>query len=120
MASILLVDDEKDAAEALKMFFDLQGMPCWVATDGDQTVKIAMEQKPDVVLLDVRLDRSHLSGLQVLQEIKQRLPSTKVVMVSGYHDDTSHTEAAKSGADGYLEKPLTAEKVLEVFKKLTA
>ena len=93
MNSILLVDDEKEAVEALKMFFALRGTPCWVAGDGDEALKIVSEQKPDLVLLDITLQGSRLSGFQVLQEAKKLLPSVKIFMVTGYSDDASHAKA---------------------------
>ncbi len=117
--SVLLVDDEKDAAEALKTFFDMQGIPCWVATDGNEALRVLAEQKPDLVLLDVTLERGQISGFEVLQQSKKFFPSTKVIMVTGYHDESTHAKANALGADGYLEKPLTPERILEVLKKLT-
>ena len=116
MNSILLVDDEKEVVEALKMYFDLQGTPCWVAADGDQALKIVAEQKPDLVLLDITLQGSRLTGFQVLQEAKRLLPSTKIFMVTGYSDESSHAKAKELGADGYLEKPLSADKILQALK----
>lgn len=118
MASLLLVDDERDAAEALKAFFDLQGIPCWVATDGDQALALALAQRPDVILLDVHLESSRLSGFDVLQKVKRQLPATKVIVVSGYHDAESHAQARRLGADGYLEKPLTPQTILETLTTL--
>ncbi len=119
MASVLLVDDEKEATEALKSYFDLQDIPCWVAHDGDQALRLVDEHKPDLVLLDVRLEGSSLSGLDVLKEVKRKAPSAKAFMVTGYDDPQSHARAEELGADGYLEKPLSAEKILKVLKDVT-
>ena len=116
MASILIVDDEKETAEALKTYFDLQRTACWVAGDGDEALKVISEQKPDLVLLDITLRGSRLSGFQVLQEAKRVLPSAKIFMITGYSDEASHTKAKELGADGYLEKPLSVEKILNALK----
>jgi len=116
MNSILLVDDEKEAVEALKMFFDLRGTPCWVAGNSDEALKIVSEQKPDLVLLDITLQGSRLTGFQVLQEAKKLHPAVKIFMVTGYSDDASHAKAKELGADGYLEKPLSAEKILQTLQ----
>ncbi len=118
MKGVLLVDDEKEVAEALKTLFDLHGIPCWIAADGDQALKVAAEQKPEFILLDITLEHSRISGFEVLQEIKKLLPSTKVYMVTGYSDETSREKAMKLGADGYLEKPLTSDRILEVLRKV--
>lgn len=118
MASVLLVDDEKEVAENLKMFFDLQGITCWVAKESDEALRILEENKPDLVLLDVRLDGSALSGLGILEEAKKMGVSSKIYMVTGYDDAESHAKAQELGADGYLEKPLELEKMLELVKKV--
>ena len=116
MNSILLVDDEKEAVEALKMFFDMRGTPCWVAGNSDEALKIVSEQKPEMILLDITLQGSRLTGFQVLQEAKKLHPSAKIFMVTGYSDEASHAKAKELGADGYLEKPLSAEKILQALK----
>ncbi len=118
MTSVLLVDDETEAAEALKAFLDMQDIPCWLAADGDQALKAIAEHKPDLILLDVKLEGSRLSGFEVLEAARKLLPSAKIFMLSGYHDEAFHTKAKELGAADYLEKPLTSEKVLEVIKQV--
>lgn len=120
MASVLLVDDEKDAIEALKTFLDLQDVSCWTSADGDAAVRLIAEHKPDLILLDVRLKDSRLSGLDVLKEAKKISAASKVFMVTGYDDADSHAKAQELGADGYLEKPVSAEKILQVLKDVTS
>lgn len=117
MARLLIVDDEREAAEALKMFFDVQGLPCAIATTGDQAVELLATYQPDLILLDVQLADSRLSGFDVLREAKARRPTAKVLMVTGYQDEASHAHAQALGADGYLEKPLTPAKILEILKQ---
>lgn len=118
MASVLLVDDEKETSEALKMFFDMQGVTCWVAAHSDEALKMIREQHPGLVLLDIRLDGSPLDGFGILEEIG-KLPirsEMKVYMVTGYPDEEKEAKSKALGADGYLLKPLSPEKLLEFVK----
>lgn len=117
MPRILIVDDEREAAEALKAFFDLQDFPCAIATTGDQAVELLATHQPDLILLDVQLEDSRLSGFDVLRAAKMQRPTVKVLMVTGYQDDASHAQATALGADGYLEKPLTPAKILDILKQ---
>ena len=116
MASVLIVDDEKDTAETIKFSFEMSGHTCWMAPESTQALQILKEHQPDVAFVDVRLDGSPLNGLGILQEAKKLPIKTKIIIVTGYPDPETEAKAKELGADGYLTKPLPMGKLMEVVK----
>ena len=120
MGTVLLVDDMEDTAEAVKMFFEMQGFTCWTAKNSDEALKLLTEQTPSLVLLDIRLDGSRLDGFGILQEAS-KLPTRskmKIYMITGYHEPEKQARARELGADDYLTKPLPLEKLKEILKSI--
>lgn len=118
MASVLIVDDEQETSDLIKMAFEMQGFSCWTAKNSDEAMKVLTEQAPDLVLLDKQLDGSRLDGFGILQQTAQ-LPNRakmKIYIVTGYSDAETEAKAKELGADGYLVKPLTIGKLMEVAK----
>ena len=113
--SLLLVDDEPETSEIVKMFFDAQGTPCWTAKDSDEALQVISSHKPDVIFLDIQLKNSRLDGFGVLQEIKKLHPNARVYMVTGYHDTEKENQSQAFGANGYLSKPLTTDQLMELL-----
>ena len=117
---LMVVDDEIDVCNFLKSFFELRGFTVCTALNGDDALLVLAKEKPDVVLLDVKM-RTETEGLDYLTTIKKALPLAKVIMVTGI-DDTETVELAKSlGADDYIVKPLVLEYLEStVIKKIGA
>ncbi len=120
MASVLLVDDEPESAEAVKMLFDLQGVQCWTAANSDEALRVIAENKPDLIILDIRLERSKLDGFGVLEEARKIHPDGKIFMVTGYDDDSYQERCQKLGAAGYLTKPLSPDTLVGLLKNLNS
>ncbi len=118
MASVLIVDDEQETAEALQMGFEMAGMTCWVAKESVQALKILQENQPDVAFVDIRLDGSPLDGLGILQQAKKLSLKSKIIIVTGYHEEEKEAKAKELGTDGYLVKPLTIGKLIKIAKGL--
>ncbi|MBI3616258.1 MAG: response regulator [Candidatus Omnitrophica bacterium] len=120
MASVLIVDDEQETADMIKMSFDMQGFPCWAARNSDEALKVMAEQVPNLVLLDKRLDGSRLDGFGILQEVSKLSirSKMKIYIVTGYPDEETEAKAKELGADGYLVKPLPINKLIEIAKSL--
>ncbi len=108
---VLIVDDERDIRETLDMVLRYAGYETTLAASASEAVK-AFEagDPPELCLLDVKMPGR--DGLDLLAEIRDRWPSTAVVMVSGHGDAHTGFEAARRGAFEFLEKPLSEERVL--------
>lgn len=110
-ANILIVDDEE--VVRLSHLRSLEGTHCSTreAEDGLEALQV-MEQHPaDVILLDLRMPG--LDGMDVLKTIKQRWPSSEVVVITGYPSLETAKEAVRLGAFNYLTKPLDPDEVIK-------
>jgi DNA-binding NtrC family response regulator len=109
MASILIVDDEPNICSALQRFLEGHGHRCSVAGNGDQARALAQRDRPDVVLLDVRLPGE--SGLTVLSALRTIVPQAQVLVMTAYGTMETAIAAMREGAFEYLLKPLELERV---------
>lgn len=113
--TVLVVEDELAFARILYDLAHELDYRCLVAMSADEGLALAVSQRPDAVLLDVRLpDRS---GLTVLQQLKDN-PSTRHIPVHVISSIESGGEALHLGAIGYAMKPTSREDLEEVFRKL--
>jgi two-component system, NtrC family, nitrogen regulation response regulator NtrX len=116
---VLIVDDERDIRETLDMVLRYQKLETSLAASASEALKVLEgPDPPDVCLLDVKMPGR--DGLDLLAEIKDRWPSTAVVMVSGHGDAHTGFEAARRGAYEFLEKPLSEERVLLTIRNAAA
>jgi PAS domain S-box-containing protein len=105
---VLVVDDNRDAADSLAMLVQLAGEEVQIARDGAHAVAAALQFRPDVVLLDIGLPG--MNGLEVARQLR-RLdlgPGLRIVAVSGYGQDSDVRASADAGCDLHLTKPVDA------------
>jgi two-component system, NarL family, invasion response regulator UvrY len=116
---ILICDDHKIVREGLRQILQqLQGMSLIEeAGDGNEALIILKKDVFDIVLLDISLpDRS---GLEILQSIKTKWPSTNVLMLSMHPQEQYAIRALKLGASGYLTKDTASEELLLAVKQVS-
>jgi len=111
MASILIIDDEPNIRRMVGALLGAEGYEVRDAADGATGVARAIEAEPDVVLLDLMMP-GELDGLAALARLRESLPDTPVVMMSGRAGLSDAVRATKLGAHHFLEKPLSPEGVL--------
>ena len=113
---ILIVDDEQFIHDALGQFFQLKNDE----VKGAKDIKTAQEEietfKPQLVLLDVKLDKE--SGLDVLKYIKERHKDIKVILVTGFNDTAMQEKANTLGADGIFFKPISIPNLNKLIKEV--
>lgn len=107
MRKMLVVDDEIEICEFLKIFFEDRGYKVEAVHSGDAAVEAVEKIKPHVVLLDIHMPG--MDGLQALKEIKTKYPAIKVIMVTALETRDKIDEAMRAGADNYITKPLSLE-----------
>jgi DNA-binding response OmpR family regulator len=105
---LLVVDNEIDICNFVKSFFEIRGFDVHCALNGDEALKALESYTPDIVILDVMMRRNE-EGLEYLPQIKQKMPSVKVIMITGVDDEDTIEKAKKLGADDYITKPLVLE-----------
>jgi CheY-like chemotaxis protein len=104
---ILVIDDDNDDVELIDRILMDHGYVSLLARDGDEALRIASLQEPDLVLLDLRMPR--IDGYEVATTIRTRLglDRTRIVAVTGMEEDRER--AAAAGFDGFIRKPIDPE-----------
>lgn len=114
--NILLVEDEKDIAEAVEYALELEGFKVTTVYDGEKALAEIFKEKPDLVVLDIILPK--IDGWEVLSTIR-RQPSTKslpVVVLTAKTTEVSKLCGFDLGADDYLTKPFSVNELLARIK----
>jgi len=106
----MIADDHARTRDDVRATLENDGRfdVCAVAADAAEAVQAAVDQQPDVCLLDVRMPGS---GLAALWEIAARLPQAKIVMLTVSEDDTDLFAALRAGAHGYLLKTMSLSRL---------
>lgn len=101
---VLIVDDEKGVLKMYSEFLKTEGIEPVLASDGNAAIKIASEQKPDVILLDIIMPR--YNGLDVLKDLKADpgLKNIPVFLLTNLPEESSGDKAKELGSAGYLVK----------------
>lgn len=115
----MLVDDHEMVIEGLKAMLAAFGSRVTVvgqAVGAERVLGVVAELDPDIVLCDVRMQGS--SGLDVCQQLRQRDPDRKVVMLSVYDDEQYLFQALRVGASGYLLKSISSEELVRQLESV--
>ncbi|HZI75912.1 MAG TPA: response regulator, partial [Gemmatimonadales bacterium] len=99
--TVLVVDDERTLARAIKAFLKESGYEAEVASDGESAVGMLQSLRPDVVFADVRLPG--MSGIDLLKSLRKRQNTIPVIVMTGHGDVPLAVEAMKYGATDFLE-----------------
>lgn len=113
---LYIVDDEELVRNTLiavlqSAQYDVQAFP-----SGVEFLKVLPELNPGCVILDVRMPQ--MSGLDVLEILKQNHPEMLVIMMSGFADVSMAVKAMQSGASSFVEKPFNAKDVLDTLESV--
>jgi DNA-binding NtrC family response regulator len=115
MKTILIVDDEPHILELLSVALEDEEYRILGASNGKEALSQFKKEKPEVVLLDIRMP--DMDGLEVLRQIKEINQATSVIMMTAYGAMETVLEATKQGAYDYLTKPLDLEKVKLLIRR---
>ena len=124
MAKILIIDDDPDFVEAMKIILESDGYDVDAAYDGDEALLKIRNELPDLILLDIMM-RSKSEGFSLARIIKQdeSLKRIPIIAVSAVTKETGFKfnpdiDQDFFPVDEYLEKPIESEKLLEVVSKI--
>ncbi len=115
-ASILLVDDEENLHEALKLNLEMEGYEVTSAYDGTQALKAITNEYFDLIVLDVMLP--NIDGISVAETVRVNNLDTPILMLSAKSTSADRILGLKKGADDYLTKPFNLEELLLRVEKL--
>ena len=117
LGKILVVDDDKNICELLRLYLEKEGYSVILSHDGEEAVVKFSALKPDVVLLDIMLPG--LDGWQVCREIRKK-SNVPIIMITAKSETFDKVLGLELGADDYVVKPFDAKKLLHVLKQLAA
>jgi len=112
MPKLLIVDDESDIREFAKNFFKKRSIDAHAAQSGMEALALIDKEKPDLVLLDVRMEE--MTGIEVLKTLRGRGDHTKVIMVTGVEEEETVKLAFELGVKGFIHKPLVLEELEKI------
>ncbi len=113
---VLVVDDAPNIRSSMKMCLDSDGHEVEVAGTYDQAVRAADRRSFDLAFVDLKLDDR--SGLDLIADLLDRLPSLKVIVITAYGTVGSAVEAMKRGAVDYISKPFSPAEIRLATRKL--
>ena len=116
---ILIVDDEAFIRVLLTQTLeDLeeQGVELLTAADGREALEIALEERPDIIFLDVMMP--YLSGYEVCQQVKEAAPDIYIILLTAKGQAVDKEQGATAGADEYVTKPFDPDHILARVAKL--
>ena len=115
--TILIVDDERDLVEVLKLKLETEGYSTNEAYDGNAALEQVRQKRPDLILLDIMMPE--LNGYQVCRELKKD-PNYKdipIMMLTAKAQESDKFWGIETGADEYITKPFDFKKLLESIRK---
>ena len=118
MTKVLVIDDDRDMCLLLRKFLERNNYEVIDFTSGKKALAWYEENKPDIVLCDLRLE--DISGLEVLQKMKSTNASLPFLIITGYSDVRSAVEIMRHGAYDYITKPLFPDEILVTIKQALA
>src|SRR5271163_263482 len=116
---VLIVDDDGEIVESVRMALDAKGYQVLVARDGNQGLAMAEREDPDLVILDMMMPKR--SGFLVLENLRRtrRVPM-KVIMITANEGNRHKAYAEMLGVDDYIRKPFAMDRLLESVSRLLA
>lgn len=107
LTRLLIVDDELAICDFLRAFFVHRNYDVRTACSGEEALQTAESFRPRIVLLDVRMPG--LSGIDVLEQLRQRQPDVNVIMITAVVDEGLMERARQLGALDYINKPFSLD-----------
>lgn len=114
-ARILVVDDDENIRKTLSAILKNEGYTVDVAQSGSEAIQKTKAAAYNVALIDIRLP--DIEGIELLSKIKDSVPKTRKIIVTGYPTLRNAVAAVNQKADTYLMKPVDIEKLLETIRE---
>jgi DNA-binding NtrC family response regulator len=114
-ARILVVDDDESIRKTMKAILEDEGYLVDLAGTGSEAIQKTEEKAYNVLLLDIKLP--DMEGVKLLKLIKDTVPRTRKIMVTGYPSMQNAIEALNKNADAFLTKPVNVERLLNTVKE---
>ncbi len=111
LKKILIIDDEKDIANNIKAILDDENYVSSTAYNSKEALNCVNQNNYDLIVLDVWLDNSDLDGIGILKKIREK-SFIPIIIISGHGNIEMAVQAIKLGANEFIEKPFTSDRLL--------
>jgi DNA-binding response OmpR family regulator len=116
--TILIVDDDRELSDGLRLMLERQGFRVIQASDGVQGKTAIYNQRPDLVILDMMMPR--MGGYPVLEHFKGKTDAPPIIMITANEGSRHKAYAEYLGVIDYLRKPFATEKLMEAVQRAFA
>lgn len=114
---VLIVDDDAEIIESLRLALEAKGYTVLVARDGNQGLALAERETPDLILLDMMMPKR--SGFLVLERLRKTRPTpVRVIMITANEGNRHKAYAEMLGVDDYIRKPFAMDRLLDSVQRL--
>jgi len=114
-ARILIVDDDTTILKSIAQILEAEGYTVDTAKSGCEAVEKSKKERYDLALLDIWLP--DMKGTRLLRDMEMGTPRMKTIMITGYAALENAIESLNLGANGYLEKPVDPERLLNIIRE---
>ena len=115
--SVLIVDDDHEIVESLRLALEANGYTVLVARDGNQGLALSERENPDLVILDMMMPKR--SGFLVLEKMRRtRETPMRVIMITANEGSRHKAYAEMLGVDDYIRKPFPMDRLIESVQRL--
>ncbi len=122
MGKIMVVDDEKNVRDIVRLQLEKRGFNIFEAENGEQAIKLLKEGNNFVsmglILCDIRMPK--VNGIEVIDYLKREAPGIPIIVLTGYPDTELAVSLLKKGVKDYLVKPIDKAKLLEAVDSVVA
>ncbi len=116
MQTVLLIEDDAESRRATAGLFALEDWKILEAGDGEAGIRLALEHRPELIVCDLLMPK--INGFQVCRSLRDILPRSKIIIISGRDYGVDRSSAIDAGADEYLVKPIRWEHLHEVVERV--
>lgn len=114
---ILIIDDDPEITESVRLTLESRGYEVFNAVDGNQGLIMTEQKNPDLIILDMMMPKR--SGFLVLEKLRRSMPiPIRVVMITANEGNRHKAYAETLGVDDYIRKPFPMDRLLESVKRL--
>ena len=113
--TILIVDDDVELSDGLRVVLERQGFRVFQARDGIQGKQMVYQQRPDLVILDMMMPR--MGGYPVLEHFKGKADAPPIIMITANEGSRHKAYAEYLGVIDYIRKPFAMERLLEAVQR---
>ena len=119
-AKILVADDDPAIQELVRLNLEMQGYQVIIASNGVETVRKALAERPDLIVLDILMPE--MDGYEVMRLLKnsEETSNIPIIVLTAYASDASALVSWMEGAEGYLAKPFNPDELLMLVERVLA